>query len=85
MIVRKNMAELEKKVTEVAEAGCAYVAHEVEAGFHSAAVPLRRWDGTPIAALNIGTSVERISEADMRERVLPVLRETAEELQPQLV
>ncbi|MEW2505367.1 MULTISPECIES: IclR family transcriptional regulator C-terminal domain-containing protein [unclassified Amycolatopsis] len=80
-----GVATLEKKVAEVAEAGCAYVAHEVEAGFHSAAVPLRRWDGTPIAALNIGTSVERISEADMRERVLPALREAAEELQPQLV
>ncbi|WP_326565316.1 helix-turn-helix domain-containing protein [Amycolatopsis rhabdoformis] len=80
-----GIAALEKKVTEVAEAGCAYVANEVEAGFHSAAVPLRRWDGTPIAALNVGTSIERISEAEMRERVLPVLRETSDELQPQLV
>ncbi|GAA5164800.1 IclR family transcriptional regulator [Pseudonocardia eucalypti] len=78
-------AGLPEKIAEVAASGHAYVAHEVEAGFHSVAVPLRRWDGTPIAALNAGTRVERMTERDMRERVLPVLRETADKLQPQLV
>lgn len=78
-------AALEARIAEVASSGHAYVAHEVEAGFHSIAVPLHRWDGTPIAALNIGTNVERISGREMHERVLPVLRETAGKLQPQLV
>ena len=73
------------KIAEVATAGQAYVAHDVEAGFHSVAVPLRRWDGTVIAALNVGTNVERISELEMHERVLPVLRETADTLQSRLV
>lgn len=79
------VAALEKKIAAVAAAGHSYVAHEVEQGFHSIAVPLRRWDGTAIAALNIGASVERTSEVDMRERVLPLLVETAGKLQPQLV
>lgn len=73
------------RIAEVTEQGYAYVANEVEAGFHSIAVPLRRWDGTPIAALNVGATIERLSEADIVGRVLPVLRETAETLRPQLV
>jgi IclR family pca regulon transcriptional regulator len=81
----ESAAGLAARIAEVAADGYAYVAHEVEAGFHSVAVPLRRWDGTPIAALNVGTSVERLSEQDMREKVLPVLRQTAEKLQAQLV
>lgn len=76
---------LETKIAEVATEGHAYVAHDVEVGFHSTAVPLRRWDGTVIAALNVGTNVERISELEMHERVLPVLRETADMLRSQLV
>ena len=72
-------------LSEVAEHGYAYVAHEVEAGFHSIAVPLRRWDNTQIAALNVGSTVERLSPEQMFERVLPVLQATARKLQPQLV
>ncbi|GAA0251435.1 IclR family transcriptional regulator C-terminal domain-containing protein [Actinomadura nitritigenes] len=79
------VAALERKIAEVAAAGRAYVAHDVEAGFHSTAVPLRRWDGTVIAALNVGATLERISSQEMRERVLPVLLETADRLQAQLV
>jgi IclR family pca regulon transcriptional regulator len=79
------LAALETEIAEVAKQGHAYVAHEVEAGFHSIAVPLRRWDGVPIAALNVGGSVERVPEQFMRERILPVLKETAGKLQPQLV
>ncbi|HEX4222826.1 MAG TPA: helix-turn-helix domain-containing protein [Pseudonocardiaceae bacterium] len=73
------------RIREVRAQGYAYVANEVEAGFHSVAIALRRWDGTPIAALNVGGTIERLPERDMIERVLPVLRETADRLQPQLV
>jgi IclR family transcriptional regulator, pca regulon regulatory protein len=79
------MGALETKIAEVATAGHAYVAHDVEVGFHSIAVPLHRWDGAVIAALNVGTNVERISEPEMHERVLPVLRETADMLRSELV
>jgi IclR family pca regulon transcriptional regulator len=80
-----SMTTLESKVAEVATAGYSYVAHEVETGFHSIAVPLHRWDGAAIAALNVGTTLERRSESEMRERVLPTLLKTANMLQSQLV
>jgi IclR family transcriptional regulator, pca regulon regulatory protein len=40
--------------------------------FRSVAVPIRRYDGSIIAALNIGAHVDRISLARMRERFLPL-------------
>jgi IclR family pca regulon transcriptional regulator len=75
----------EAVLADVERQGYAYAAHEVEAGFHSIAVPLRRWDDTQIAALNVGASVERLSQEEMLERVLPVLLSTARKLQPRLV
>jgi IclR family pca regulon transcriptional regulator len=78
-------AQLESALSEVEAQGYAYVAHEVEVGFHSVAVPLRRWDETQVAALNVGTSVERLSPERMLDEVLPVLQATARELQPRLV
>ncbi len=57
----------------------------LETGFHSIAVPLRRWDDIQIAALNVGSNIERLPADDMFQRVLPVLQATARKLQPQLV
>lgn len=79
------LTEIEAMLSEVEEHGYAYVAHDVEAGFHSIAVPLRRWDNAQIAALNVGSTVERLSPEQMFERVLPALQATARKLQPQLV
>jgi IclR family transcriptional regulator, pca regulon regulatory protein len=79
------LAQFEAALAEVAEQGWAYVANEVEAGFSSLAVPLRRWDDTTIAALNVGANTERLSRDEMVGRVLPVLLATAAKLQPQLV
>jgi IclR family pca regulon transcriptional regulator len=59
--------------------------HEVETGFHSIAVPLRRWDGIQIAALNVGSNIERPPADDMLKRILPALQATARKLQSQLV
>lgn len=81
----KALTALETKIAGVAAAGSSYVAHDVEAGFQSVAVPLHRWDGVPVAALNVGISVERMPEREMRERVLPALLATAERLRPLLV
>ena len=81
----KALNEIEAVLAEVAAQGYAYAANEVEAGFHSIAVPLRRWDETTIAALNVGSTIERLSRDDMLDRVLPALRTAASKLQPQLV
>jgi IclR family pca regulon transcriptional regulator len=76
---------IEADVARFRAQGYAYVAHEVETGFHSIAVPLRRWDDVPIAALNVGSNIDLLPADDLRQRVLPALQATARKLQPQLV
>jgi IclR family pca regulon transcriptional regulator len=83
-----NAAEPERTRAAVAIArtqGWAYVAHEVEPGFHSIAVPVRRWDSAAIAALNIGCGIGRRSPQSMLAEVLTLLRATADELREQLI
>jgi IclR family pca regulon transcriptional regulator len=65
--------------------GSCYVADDIQMGFHSIAVPLRRWDGRTIAALHLGSSIERIPRERMFGEVLDSLRAAAYELQRQLV
>jgi IclR family pca regulon transcriptional regulator len=80
-----SLRQIEAELTQVRAQGYAYIAHEVETGFHSIAVPLRRWDDIQIAALNVGSNIQRLPADDMLQRVLPALRATARKLQPQLV
>lgn len=80
-----TVREIEAELTQVRTRGYAYVAHEVETGFHSIAVPLRRWDDIQIAALNVGSNIERLPADRMLHQVLPALQATARKLQPQLV
>ena len=65
--------------------GHSLVDQEVEIGFRSIAVPLRRLDGMVIAALNIGVHSERSPLATMHKTFLPKLAEAASRLQPQLI
>ncbi|WP_424813061.1 IclR family transcriptional regulator domain-containing protein [Roseococcus sp. YIM B11640] len=65
--------------------GFALVDQEAEIGFRSLAVPLRRYDGRVIAALNLGLHTERGTAAALRETALPVLRAAAEEIGALLV
>lgn len=72
-------------VVAVREAGYAFVVQEAEHGFCSIAVPVRKFDGTLVAALNIGTRIERAAPDFIFEVCLPMLRREAEELRQQLV
>ncbi|WP_028921250.1 IclR family transcriptional regulator domain-containing protein [Pseudonocardia acaciae] len=65
--------------------GYCYVANDVEVGFHSVAVPLRRWDGTLVAAMNVGCGTERIGPELMRTEIADLLRTSAEELRARLI
>lgn len=76
---------LSRILEQVREEGYAYVANEVETGYHSVAVPLRRWDWKIVAALNVGTNIDRIPPDHMTGPVLTRLRETATTLRRQLV
>ena len=51
------------------------VDREAEPGFRSISVPIRRYDGVIVAAINMGAHVDRVSSAEMIERFLPRLRE----------
>lgn len=64
----------------IATEGFAIVDQELEPGLRSIAVPVFGVSRTVVAALNVGTQAERISEQDLRTRYLPALRRCARDL-----
>ncbi len=60
--------------------GYALVDQELEMGLRSLAVPIRDHDGKVVAAINVGVHASQISLDDMNARVLPVLRDAAQEM-----
>ena len=67
------------------EQGYSLVDREAEPGFRSISVPIRRYDGGIVAAINMGAHVDRVSSAEMVERFLPRLREAAASVKSMLV
>jgi len=65
--------------------GYSLVDREAEPGFRSISVPIRRYDGVIVAAINMGAHVDRVSAAEMVERFLPRLREAAASVKSMLV
>ena len=65
--------------------GYSLVDREAEPHFRSISVPVRRYDGAIVAAINMGAHVDRVSSAEMVERFLPRLRDAAESVKPLLV
>jgi IclR family pca regulon transcriptional regulator len=65
--------------------GYSLVDREAEPGFRSISVPVRRYDGAIVAAINMGAHVDRVSSAEMVERFLPGLREAAASVKALLV
>ncbi len=65
--------------------GYALVDQEAEPGFRSISVPIRRSDGTVVAAMNIGAHVDRISVGQMIDVYRRLLLAGAEEIQPLLI
>jgi IclR family pca regulon transcriptional regulator len=65
--------------------GYSLVDREAEPHFRSIAVPVRRYDGTIAAAINIGAHVDRVSTAEMVKRFLPLLRAGADEAKGELL
>lgn len=80
-----DKAKLRAAIARARADGYALADQEVEIGFRSIAVPLRRSDGSIVAALNIGVHSERCSPDTMRTVFLPKLRATADALQRQLI
>jgi IclR family pca regulon transcriptional regulator len=60
------------------EKGYSLVDREAEPGFRSISVPIRRYDGIMVAAINMGAHVDRVSTGEMIGRWLPLLQGGAE-------
>lgn len=73
------------QVMKARREGFALVDQEAEIGFRSIAMPLRRYDGRVVAALNVGMQTERGGIAVLRDQVLPLLRAEAAEISTLLV
>ncbi|RPH43775.1 MAG: IclR family transcriptional regulator [Burkholderiales bacterium] len=69
---------LRRAIAKARTQGHAILDQELEPGLRSVAVPVHGPGGTVIAALNVGTHASRVTMEDLRGRVLPALKETAE-------
>ena len=65
--------------------GYSLVDREAEPGFRSISVPIRRYDGTIVAAINMGAHVDRVPVRELTDRFLPLLREGAESVRSTLL
>jgi IclR family pca regulon transcriptional regulator len=67
------------------EKGYSLVDREAEPGFRSISVPVRRYDGEIVAAINMGAHVDRVSTGEMIDRFLPLLRDAAASVKSMLL
>ncbi|MCW5703880.1 MAG: IclR family transcriptional regulator C-terminal domain-containing protein [Bradyrhizobium sp.] len=65
--------------------GYSLVDREAEPHFRSIAVPVRRYDGAIVAAINIGGHVDRVGMRELVERFLPLLQEGTEGVRDKLL
>ncbi len=65
--------------------GYSLVDREAEPGFRSVSVPVRRYDGAIVAAINMGAHVDRVSAREMTAHFLPRLQEAAASVKSLLV
>jgi IclR family pca regulon transcriptional regulator len=76
---------LHRAILKARSDGYSLVDQEVELGFRSISVALRRLDGKAIGSLNVGAHSERAPIKTMQNRFLPNLHALASELQQQLL
>jgi IclR family transcriptional regulator, pca regulon regulatory protein len=79
-----DKAKLRRAILAIRGDGYAMADQEAELGFRSIAVPVCRYDGTVVAALNIGAHVQRAATDKIKSEFLPALRAEAQELKGQL-
>lgn len=76
---------IKASVITAREQGYSVVDEEAEMGLRSAAVPVRRYDGTLVCALQVGVRAEHVSIGRMHDALLPVLKAAAVEIGRTLV
>ena len=67
------------------ENGFSLVDREAEPHFRSISVPVRRYDDTIVAAINMGAHVDRVPTDELIDRFLPLLREGAADVKGKLL
>jgi IclR family pca regulon transcriptional regulator len=72
-------------IAEVRRAGHAIIDEEREEGIRSAAAPLVGRNGEVIAAMNVSVNAARISHEELRDRMLPRLKTSAEDISKNIV
>lgn len=72
-----DKSQLRAELTRVRLQGFAIVDQELELGLRSIAVPVRRTDGTVIAAINAGVHVARADTDALRREFLPALQQAS--------
>ncbi|MBI2770700.1 MAG: helix-turn-helix domain-containing protein [Burkholderiales bacterium] len=77
--------EIRRLILDVRKKGYALADQEAEIGIRSIAVPLVRFDGRAVAALNIGVQPEQVSAKAMIADFLPLLLKEATALKERLV
>jgi len=75
---------LREIVREVGQQGYAIVDQELEEGLRAAAAPIRGAHDVGVAAINVSAHASRVSMAAMRAQILPVLLETARQIETDL-
>ncbi|MFN4278121.1 MAG: IclR family transcriptional regulator C-terminal domain-containing protein [Ferrovibrio sp.] len=80
-----SKTELQAIIAKTARDGYALADQETELGFRSLAVPVRRFDGRVVAALNIGIRIERATPKQMKDGFLPLLLQAAKALRDQVL
>ncbi|MBC9734460.1 IclR family transcriptional regulator C-terminal domain-containing protein [Nocardioides marmotae] len=82
-----SITEPERLLEEVRQArlrGYAIADEELEIGFRAAAVPLRRSDGSIVAAINVGMHVSRVSLEEARAEIVPKMLAVADAIERDL-
>jgi IclR family pca regulon transcriptional regulator len=77
-------ARLRELLAEVAQQGYAIVDQELEEGLRAVAAPIRGAADVGTAAINVSAHASRVSMAALREEILPVLLETAAQIEADL-
>jgi IclR family transcriptional regulator, pca regulon regulatory protein len=75
-----SRSRLVQELADVRKKGYAIVDQELELGLRSIAVPVQLRNGTVVAAMNVGTQAARIPILELRERIFPQLRASAQRL-----
>ncbi|HEY6481088.1 MAG TPA: IclR family transcriptional regulator C-terminal domain-containing protein [Streptosporangiaceae bacterium] len=77
-------ARLRELLAQVGEQGYAIVDQELEEGLRAVAAPIRGAADVGTAAINVSAHAARVSMAELREQILPVLLDTVAQIEADL-